>query len=357
MIHRIRAADGADLGLYDHGTQGRAELRRQARAASARACRRSRSIPARAPASTIARGQFDNSPECWNFAPSGRRVWGLGVRRDVMKGELRLYYAVWSGPAFGQAGWNHAPEDDKRNSVWSVRLAPNGGFDTSDVRREFVLPDFFEQKTDIARAGYSQPVSDISFSECGQRPVMLVAERGGIRNLGLGAENPFATPHEARALRYEVDAKGSWRPVGRYDVGFYDRTKEGVPYLRANCAGGAAFGLGYDSSWVADQGKPDQFVWATGDKLCSREDPCNLPTGETVAQSGSEAPRQVAAQGRQDGSEVSGMQGLAEGAFAELAPEFAFAQSPPSTNAAGPNQAYMIDTDINVDGNGRIIEQ
>ncbi|HKA80790.1 MAG TPA: hypothetical protein VKD43_12195 [Xanthobacteraceae bacterium] len=357
MIHRIRAADGADLGVYDHGTQGRAGF------VNAENGERTSLPPIAFNSNSRARiddcgAKFDNSPQCWNFAASGRRVWGLGVRRDAMTNESRLFYSVWSSPAFGQTGWNQTSDDDKRNAVWSVRLDPNGGFDTSDVRREFMLPDFFDRHADVARAGFSQPVSDISFSECGQRPVMLVAERGGIRNLGLGAENAFATPHESRALRYEVDAKGTWRPVGRYDVGFYDRTKEGAPYMRANCAGGIAFGLGYDANtWVADQSKPDQFVWTSGDKLCSREDPCNLPSGEQ-AQAGSEDPQQAAARTGGDGSEVSGIQGLSESAFEELAPETAFARTPPQggSSAGGPNQAYMIDTDVNVDGNGRIIE-
>ena len=123
-------------------------------------------------------------------------------------------------------------------------------------------------------------------------------------------------------MRYEVDDKGTWRPVGRYDVGFYDRTKEGAPYMRANCSGGIAFGLGYDANtWVADQSKPDQFVWTSGDKLCSREDPCNLPSGQQ-AEAGSEDPQQAAVRTGGDGSEVSGIQGLAEGAFEELVPEF-----------------------------------
>jgi hypothetical protein len=357
MIHRIRAADGADLGLYDHGTQGRSAF------VNAENGERTSLPPITFNTSSRARiedcgSKFDTSPQCWNFAASGRRVWGLGVRRDAMTSESRLFYAVWSSPAFAQAGWNQASDDDKRNTVWSVRLDPNGGFDTSDVRREFILPDFFERHADVARAGFSQPVSDISFSECGQRPVMLVAERGGIRNLGLGAENAFANPHESRALRYEVDDKGTWRPVGRYDVGFYDRTKEGAPYMRANCSGGIAFGLGYDANtWVADQGKPDQFVWTSGDKLCSREDPCNLPSGQQ-AEAGSEDPQQAATRTGGDGSEVSGIQGLSEGAFEELAPETAFGRTPPTggSSAGGPNQAYMIDTDVNVDANGRIIE-
>src|SRR5207249_10754753 len=67
-----------------------------------------------------------------------------------------------SGPAFGDRTWFSASADDKRNSVWSVRLAPGGSFDPSDVRREFLLPDFFMQSQDIDRAGYSQPVDRTS---------------------------------------------------------------------------------------------------------------------------------------------------------------------------------------------------
>ena len=209
---------------------------------------------------------------------------------------MRLYYAVWSGPAFGNSEWASLSEDEKRNSVWSVRIRENGDFDPSDVRREFLLPDFFVSEEDIARAGYSHPVSDITFSTCGDRPVMLVAERGGIRNLGLGKEYAFAHPHEARALRYELDRAGAWRPVGRYDVGFYDRREEGQPYLRANCSGGIAFGLGYDEeTWIADPSKTDEFVWMSGDALCSPKGPCVLPalswTSRRKARTPSSPPR------------------------------------------------------------------
>ena len=145
------------------------------------------------------------------------------------------------------------------------------GFDVSTARPKAVSDE------DIARAGFSQPVSDISFATCGPRPVMLLAERGGIRNLGLSAENPFATPHEARALRYELDQSGAWRAVRRYDVGFYNRDNHGEPFINANCSGGIAFGFGYDNnSWSVDPSKRDQFVWITGDALCSPDGPCFL---------------------------------------------------------------------------------
>jgi hypothetical protein len=126
MIHRVRAADGADLGYYDHGTQGRVGFVNAENGERA-------SLPPIAfnPASRAriddCGARFDTSPQCWNFAAGGRRVWGLGVRHDVMKKETRLFYAVWSSPAFGQAaGWNQASDDDKRNTVWSIRLTTNG---------------------------------------------------------------------------------------------------------------------------------------------------------------------------------------------------------------------------------------
>ena len=160
-------------------------------------------------------------------------------------------------------------------------------------------------------------------------------------------------------MRYEVDGKGTWRPVGRYDVGFYDRTKEGAPYMRANCAGGIAFGLGYDEqSGSPTRASRTSSCGSTGDKLCSPRGSVQPADRRQHGTTGSEAPQKAAAQGRQDGSEVSGMQGLAEGAFEELAPESAFAPvAARRERRPRPNQAYMIDTDVNVDGDGRIIEQ
>jgi hypothetical protein len=374
MIHRI-GLDGADRGQYDHGVQARpnfldAQSRQPASLAPIALNPSYHSAIFNCPAQP-----FDRSPHCWNFAQSGRRVWGLGVTREGAAGEVRLYYSVWSGPAFGEPDWDTVSEDDKRNSVWSVRIGPDGSFDVSSVRREFLLPDFFVKAEDIARNGYSQPVSDLSFPACSDRPVMLVAERGGIRNLGLAAENPFAYPHESRTLRYELDQGGVWRPIGRYDIGFYERIKEGQPHMRANCAGGAAFGPGYkESEWQADPGQPDQFVWMTGDSLCSPDGPCNLPAGQGMAQQNAEqeglaAPQPAAEQGQQappqadndglrtDDSEVHGVQGMRENAYDQLLPPAALSESGDQpTPPVGPNQAYLIDTDINVDSSGALIE-
>jgi len=365
MIHRIRTADGTDLGHYDHGVQGRPQFFDNENKKQGSLPPISFDPSTHARISDCPSGAFERSPECWNFAATGRRVWGVGFRHFPGNNQDRLFYAVWSSPAFNQTAWNAASADDKRNSVWSIRIAPDGSFDTSDVKREFVVPDFFVKPDDIARAGYSQPVSDISFALCSERPIMLIAERGGIRNLGLDAENPFAFPHEARALRYELDQTGAWRPVGRYDVGFYDRKNDGQPYIRANCSGGIAFGPGYTDAWTADLAKPDQFVWITGDYLCSPDGPCHWPGAEQAAAQPTPGaqpapqPANAEAEIQRDESQVHGLEGLAEGAFDEIMPAGALAAYPASGEpypSAGLDKSYLIDTDINIDADGKVIE-
>ena len=214
----------------------------------------------------------------------------------------------------------------------------------SSVRREFFLPEFFRSPAEIARSGISNPVADIAFPKLGSQNVMLVAERGGVRNLGLSAGNAFAYPDEARVLRYEIDAGGKWQPAGRYDVGFYDRKNEGPPYVRAGAAGGAAFGMGYDASGQIDPTKADAFVWMTGDGLCAPDGPCFDPATGTYS----------------DVSEVTGLQGQDGSASEEVIPDAAFQPYPapgPAYPAAGPSQSYMIDADIDVDGSGTPIPE
>ncbi|MEA2927661.1 MAG: hypothetical protein QOG38_89 [Hyphomicrobiales bacterium] len=357
MIHRFKAQDGADLGFYDHGTQGRPKFLDVTGGKPG-------SLPPipfdpalKARITDCPSGKFDNAAECWNFALSGRRVWGLAAWKHPQTGETRLYYSVWSSPAFGDPSWDVIKdESDKRNSIWSVKLDPEGGFVADDVRREFVMPDFFKDPAVIARNGYSSPVSDIAFPECGGTARMLLGERGGIRNLGLDVDKPFAAPHEARAFQVGLTQQGSWRVLGRYDVGFYSRRLDGEPFVRANCAGGVAFGPGYTPDGRADLSKPNQFAWISGDSLCSVDGPCNNPAGARPAPGPQppNTPRTVSDEQsfEPDDAEVHGLQGMPVNLFSEIIP-------PPNANdqAAGPDQAYLIDLDINVDPTGAVIPE
>ena len=343
MIHRVALADGTELGSYDHGVTGRGSFVDAASGASLTLAPVAFDPATAAQVGDCPSGDFARTPSCWNFADFRRRVWGLDVRQESAGGPVRLYYAVWGSQGFGNPDWPTAGED-QQNSVWSVAIADDGSFDPSSVRREFFLPEFFRSPAEIARAGISNPVADIAFPRLGSQNVMLVAERGGVRNLGLSADNAFAYPDEARVLRYTLDAGGVWQPAGRYDVGFYDRKNEGPPYVRAGAAGGAAFGMGYDASGQIDPTKANSFVWMTGDGLCAPDGACFDPATGTDS----------------DTSEVTGLQGQDGSAIEEVIPDAAFQPYPapgPAYPAAGPSQSYMIDADIDVDASGTPIPE
>ncbi|WP_347258896.1 hypothetical protein, partial [Methylocaldum sp.] len=295
MIHRLHVSDGSDLGRYDHGVDGRARFL-DAATDQEKSLSQVRFDPSSAARITdCPHGPFAKTPSCWNIADFRRRVWGVGVRKDSQSGQIRLYYAVWSSQALGSPDFTSASDEEKRNSVWSVALKDDGAFDLTSVRREYLLPDFFTDARDIERAGRSHPVTDIAFPKCSASNAMLVSERGGVRNLGLDADSPFAASHESRVLRYELDKKGIWQLVGRYDVGFYIRKDSEPPSIRANSSGGIDFGYGYEQDWSIASARPDEFVWISG-ALCSPHAPCFVPEIDK----------------RIDGSHVAGIQGTPE---------------------------------------------
>ncbi len=340
MIHVLDVATGKDLGHFDHGVNGRTNFTDVWTNASVRLDPVAFNPDTKANIENCA-GNFSRSPECWNLADFRRRVWGLDVRRSE-DGEIRLYYAVWGSDAFGNADWAGAG-DDRRNSVWSVRLGERGMFDTGSVRREFFLPAFWPE-TAQDKAGNSNPASDITFPDCGPQTVMLVAERGGMRNLGLDKPEAFSRPYESRVLRYELGKDGAWRPVGRYDVGFHDRSaRDGTPFIFANSAGGADFGYGFGETGAIDTAQPSRTVWMTGDGLCSPSGACtNLATGM-----------------HDDTSEVSGLQGTPADGFVpvERTNLALIAGSAGAADFGALDDSYMIDSDINVDQGGGIVAE
>ncbi len=342
MIHRLRLTDGADLGTFDHGISGRTGFLDVTTGEF-------RSLPevsfdptTSAHVTDCSSGDFSRTPSCWNLADFRRRIWGLGVRIEPESGSARLYYAVWGSQGFGNADYATADDEDRRNAIWSVGVATDGSFDGGSVRREFFLPDFFRSPEAIARAGRSHPVADIAFPTSGDQTVMLVAERGGMRNLGLAADNAFAYPHEARVLRYELTAAGTWRGAGRYDVGYYDRGEDGPPYIRANAAGGVSFGPGYGANWQTDQAEADGFVWMSGDGLCSPRGLClDGSVGEHT-----------------DSSQVTGVEGRSSQPYEAFEPVTAFQPYPspgPASPPQGPDASFMVDADVNTDAAGNLI--
>ena len=137
-------------------------------------------------------------------------------------------------------------------------------------------------------------------------------------------------------MRYELQADGTWQIPGRYDIGYYDRRNEGQPYVRTNSSGGASFGYGYTAAHEADPARPDQWIWLTGDSLCS-------PDGLCFDASANE---------HSDASQVHGAQGTDQTNLSEVLPEPAMRPYPDTgyaTPAETADQSAMVDADRNVD--------
>ena len=302
--------------------------------------------------------KFDNTPECWNFAESGRRVWGLGMWKGP-NGETRLFYSVASSPDLGGSDWNALPEDEKRNTLWSVRLGRTVRSIRAGVRRETVLPDFFSNPQDVARAGYSRPASDITFPACSGRPVMLVAERGGLRNLGLGRENPFAT-----RMKRAPSATSSTRPVpGARSVATTSATMTARMKARPSStrtAPAAPRSAPATPPMAARPARPTASSGSPGTN-CARRKARAIAT----ARSQQSAAQQVSTRGsaeseyQPDDFEVHGAQGQPEDIYNALVPPLG---QPPRNRRErsillGPGQAYMVDIDVNIDGAGNPIQK
>lgn len=296
MIHRIRIEDGKALGHFDHGETARPKLSLskvsfdESTAANIHNCI----------------SKFDKSPNCWNLAAPERRVWGLGVYQP-QKGKMRLYYAV------SENG------EDKQSSVFSVGIDQNGAFKANDIKKEFMLPKNSEENMLL--------VSDLAFSNQGE---MLVAENGELRNLGLDVGTPFSKPHAGRLFLYKQDSSGKWILKGRYNIGGLNSSLKAAKATFTSAAGGTDFGYGYTNAFQIDLSKRDEFVWSTGDTLCSPKGPCFDVNKDDFS----------------DEDEVHGIQGN---------PKTAFVTTDDAKQDAFFIESYMIDTDINVDANGNKI--
>jgi hypothetical protein len=220
LIHRF-GMNGADLGVYDHGTTGTAAVGIAPSPAAAGS------------GINLTSPQFDSArPETWGYAEPGRRVFGLAVR------DHRLYYAVAEG-----------------SRIWSVGLNADGSFGP-DIRIEVAAP---------LAAGATE-ISRITFDDAGR---MYLAERPA----PTGAQDfeALSVPSIGRVLRYTVigvtEAKQPiWQAVpDEYAVGF--------PETFRNDNGGVAIGYSYDQHGNINPRSCGGFVWTTGEQLRHATDP------------------------------------------------------------------------------------
>ncbi len=217
LIHRLNI-DGADLGTYDHGLQGR---------------------PANGfevlPDDTARRADITNpafdaeDSNSWGLTAPGRRVWGLAVHGG------RLYYAVEEGP-----------------QIWSIAITADGGFG-SDPRWEL----------DVPSDPSPYPVSDIAFQSNGR---MLLAQRGGI--VSRYDFSQYHAPRRTRVLRYRLESPDDAGTPSRW-IAEPEDYPIGFPGNHRNTAGGIAIGYGYRQNQDGTYrfGACEGTLWSTGDAL------------------------------------------------------------------------------------------
>lgn len=298
MIHRLDVKTGRDLGHYDHGGVGRGYFYDAALGHDG-------SLPlvffqreSRAKCRDKATEKL-RTPDCWRYTHPARRVWGLGVRQ-TRQGDVRVFYAIWDRSA--------------RSQIWSVGLNDKGGFDLQSVRREFIVP-----AADVNLKNAMPAISDIAFSGDGR---MLLAERGAPRQTRIVRAKPVASVSQARVLQYRQLEYGAWVLEGVYGVGNYNSAQNGQPARFYNAAGGVSWGFGRNDTGAVNLASRAGFVWATGDGLCSPSGPCLNGRGDAM----------------DDTDFVTGIEGRAASLW-----------------AGNLTASFKIDSDINVDGSGRVI--
>jgi hypothetical protein len=206
MIHRI-AGSGADTARFDHGVAGRPAKGRPPMPDDGR--RMDIASPAFIPA----------EPQSWGMTPEGRRVLALAAH------EGRLFYSVAEG---GQ--------------IWSVGLAPDGGF-LADARLEAEAP---------VEAGSA--ITDIAFDGGGR---LYAAQRG--KPLAARDYSQFAEPEKAQVFRFVPGPGGLVPDSEDYPVGLRDPNRMS--------AGGLSLSPAYDARGRIAPRSCGRALAVTGDHL------------------------------------------------------------------------------------------
>lgn len=205
----------------------------------------------------------DNNPD---FVALGQRPWGIAYN----KLDGKLYYSKWNE----DRGRVNASE---KNEIWCVQIdQATGGFAGPDAM-VIEVPDHIDSKfpNNSNYQNYSNPVSDIAFSEEG---IMLIAERSMQFDCGDAtqtASNWFDWySHQARILEYQFNGM-EWvltpghgtTPFTDYDADLKYKAGSNHPSKGATAAGGVDYGYsGFDPA-LGGPSECDKMMWASGDYI------------------------------------------------------------------------------------------
>ena len=216
-----------------------------------------------------------------NFVTLGERPWGIGYNHI----DGRLYFSNWRQDRLRRTAGVY-------NEIWSVGLNPDGSFTASGSggtlnggdQKEFDLPDNIDIINPNIFFDYSNPISDVTFSESGD---MLLAERTMYGDCGKnqvsGQENNFA--HGARVLEYYYsDLSNIWHLTPghspqnngisfvdnetdlKFLIGIFNDPSPSVRGIGTNSAGGIDYGYGSFSS-NEEPASCDAMVWSSADYM------------------------------------------------------------------------------------------
>jgi hypothetical protein len=180
-----------------------------------------------------------------DFVPLGERLWGIGYNAI----EDKLYYSIWNE----DNGFNRN-STSVFNEIWSIQILPTGAFDPASEQPEFKLPTYVLPPPKVST--YSNPVSDIEFSEKGD---MVVAEKVMLDDIGDAKTLSGSLGHRARIFQYK-GASGNWliNPQPQIYIG------------NANSNENSAGGVDYGYKDLSNGGQLigcDELIWGTGDAL------------------------------------------------------------------------------------------
>ncbi len=180
-----------------------------------------------------------------DFVPLGERLWGIGYNAI----EDKLYYSIWN-----EDNGVNRNSTSVFNEIRSIQILPTGAFDPSAEQPEFKLPTYVLPPPNVAT--YSNPVSDIEFSEKGD---MVVAEKVMLDDIGDAKTLSGSLGHRARIFQYK-GGSGNWliNPPPQIYIG------------NANSNENSAGGVDYGYKDLSNGGQLigcDELIWGTGDAL------------------------------------------------------------------------------------------